>query len=193
MKVIKLIVGLGNISKSYINTRHNIGQKLIYKMSQKYGAELQLNERLNCYIGHISIKEKKIALACVNGYMNVCGSIVRRLSHMYRLKSEEILIVHDDIYLNCGCIKFKVFGGHGGHNGIRNIIKCLETEEFYRLRLGIGKPENESNSLAKYVLEDLYCIDKIIISDAIDISLLCIEKVIQNKYKRYIKNKKKLV
>lgn len=116
---IKLIVGLGNPGERYALTRHNAGAWFV--------------ERLR-------VLEKKCLLATPSTYMNESGQAVQALVHYYRLNPQEILIAHDEIDLPAGTVRLKEKGGHGGHNGLRDIIKHLNTEQFWRLRIGVGKP-----------------------------------------------------
>jgi PTH1 family peptidyl-tRNA hydrolase len=176
MQNIKLIVGLANINMLYTNTKHNMGQTLICKINQRLNCQLQLSERNNCYVGSINIKRKKILIACSNSYINNCGPIVERLCNFYKLKSQEILIVHDDINIQYGYIKIKKIGGYDGHNGIHNITKYLKTNNFCRLRLGVGNPKKEK-VISEYILSAPHFIDKIIVSDIINITVSSIELI----------------
>jgi len=144
---IKLIVGLGNPGERYALTRHNAGAWFIEQLLA--GDSLSLQSKLNA-----RVFKKKCLLAVSTTYMNESGQAVQALAHYYRLQPEEILIAHDEIDLPVNTIRLKEKGGHGGHNGLRDIIKHLGSEHFWRLRIGVGKPAHASQ-VHDYVLSPI--------------------------------------
>jgi len=151
--MMKLIVGLGNPWKKYEETRHNIGFVALEKFvvaeklwgfvyTEKYGAEL-----LEVVIGG-----EKILFVKPMTFMNMSGWPVAKLANFYKVVPENILIVHDEIDLIFGKIKSKVWWSHAGHNGLRDIIGKLGSRDFHRVRIGIGRSENEYMSVTDYVL-----------------------------------------
>ncbi|CDQ21779.1 peptidyl-tRNA hydrolase [Halobacillus karajensis] len=146
----KCIVGLGNPGKKYEDTRHNIGFRVIdelasrnhWSLSQKKFNGLFTMERLN---------GDKVVLLKPQTYMNLSGESLRPLMDFYDIEVGDVLVVYDDLDLPPGKIRLRKKGGHGGHNGIRNIIDQLGTKEFKRLRVGVGRPEG-SKTVIDHVL-----------------------------------------
>lgn len=146
----KLIIGLGNPTKEYQATRHNIGFDAITRMCDDYRIRLDSKEhRALCGKGYIG--GEKVILAQPQTYMNLSGESVRALVDYYKLTNEDIIVIYDDISLDVGQLRIRPKGSAGGHNGIKNIIAHLGTDEFMRIRVGVGeKPEKWD--LADYVL-----------------------------------------
>jgi PTH1 family peptidyl-tRNA hydrolase len=132
----KLIVGLGNPDKKYQNTRHNLGAIIIEKFISPN--KFQLKSKLNAQ----TFEDQKNIFAVPTEYMNNSGTTIHKISNFYKIPSENILIIHDDLDLPVGEYRLQFDRGAAGHNGIKSIIENLNTQEFYRLRIGIGKPQN---------------------------------------------------
>lgn len=147
----KLIVGLGNPGLSYENTRHNLGAKALKIFAKENKLKLTLNRSLKSRIAEIYFGGTKCLLAVPITFMNLSGEAVRLLVNFYKVPPEDLLVIHDDMDLELGTIRFKKQGSSGGHKGITSIIKALGAQDFNRLKLGIGK--NFSKQEAKdYVL-----------------------------------------
>lgn len=145
-----LIVGLGNPTLQYEGTRHNVGFDVIDLLADKYNITVETRKG-RAYIGKGMMEGKKVILAKPQTYMNLSGESVRSLVDYYKLDCEDIIVICDDINLDVGQLRVRKKGSAGGHNGIKNIIAQLRTEEFTRIRIGVGeKPENWD--LADYVL-----------------------------------------
>lgn len=146
----KLIVGLGNPTREYQATRHNIGFDAITRMCDDYRIRLDSKEhKAVCGKGYIG--GEKVILAQPQTYMNLSGESVREMADYYKLTNEDVIVICDDINLDVGQLRVRKKGSAGGHNGIKNIIAQLGTEEFMRIRVGVGaKPEKWD--LADYVL-----------------------------------------
>jgi PTH1 family peptidyl-tRNA hydrolase len=144
---IKLIVGLGNPGERYALTRHNAGAWFIERLLT--GDSLSLQSKL-----HARLLKKTCLLAIPTTYMNESGQAVQALAHYYRLQPQEILVAHDEIDLPAGTVRLKEKGGHGGHNGLRDIVKHLGSEQYWRLRIGVGKPAHASQ-VHDYVLSPI--------------------------------------
>lgn len=144
MSAIKLIVGLANPGERYALTRHNAGEWFVnlFIPSSAWKTENSL---------HARVAKKEVLFAIPTTYMNLSGQAVQALCHYYKIKPEEILVAHDEIDLPTGTIRLKQDGGHGGHNGLRDIIKHLGTQQFWRLRIGVGRPA-QSSQVEHYVL-----------------------------------------
>lgn len=150
--MIKLIVGLGNPGAEYAKTRHNAGAWLVKAFAAQYQVSLKRQKDIYGERGQVVLDNYRCSLCLPMTYMNLSGQAVVAFAHHYRLKPEQILVVHDELNLPVGAVKLKFSGGHGGHNGLRDIFAKLASQEFYRLRIGLGKPVNKHSDLADYVL-----------------------------------------
>ena len=148
---IQLIIGLGNPGKQYVDTRHNAGAWWVEKLANDANAILKLQAKFNAYIADTNINGQKIVLAIPTTYMNESGNAVQKIAKFYKINPENILIAHDELDLEPGVIRLKQGGGHGGHNGLRDIIPKLGSSDFVRLRVGIGHPGNKGQ-VSNYVL-----------------------------------------
>lgn len=146
----KLIVGLGNPTKEYENTRHNIGFMAIDALSEEYHIPVD-SLRHKALIGKGAIEGQKVILAKPVTYMNLSGEAVRAISDYYKIPPEDIIIIFDDTTLDVGRMRIRKKGSAGGHNGIKSIIAHLGTMEFPRIKIGIGA-KREGQDLADYVL-----------------------------------------
>lgn len=148
---IKMIVGLGNPGSEYEQTRHNAGFWFIDELAWQYKASLKEEKKFFGSVARISISGSDLWLLKPATFMNRSGQAVAALAQFYKIKPEEILVVHDELDIPCGRIKFKLGGGNGGHNGLKDIQARLGTPDFYRLRLGIDHP-GDRNLVVGYVL-----------------------------------------
>lgn len=146
----KLIVGLGNPTKEYENTRHNIGFMAIDALSEEYHIPVD-SLRHKALIGKGVMEGQKVILAKPVTYMNLSGEAVRAISDYYKIPPEDIIIIFDDTTLDVGRMRIRKKGSAGGHNGIKSIIAHLGTMEFPRIKIGIGA-KREGQDLADYVL-----------------------------------------
>lgn len=145
-----IIVGLGNPSDEYAGTRHNIGFDVITRISDDYNIPLDFKKH-KAICGKGYIEGQKVILAQPQTYMNLSGESVRQLVDYYKIDLDELIIIYDDISLDVGQLRVRPKGSAGGHNGIKSIISHLGTQEFQRIRVGVGdKPKGWD--LADYVL-----------------------------------------
>ena len=151
-QAIQLIVGLGNPGPKYEQTRHNVGFWFVDDLARQLGIGLRAEGKFQGETGKASLNGREIRLLKPTTYMNNSGQSVGSLAHFYRIPAEAILVVHDELDLPCGVARLKKGGGHGGHNGLRDIIAHLGTKEFRRLRIGIDHPRN-SREVVNYVLK----------------------------------------
>ena len=135
----KLIVGLGNIGKEYINTRHNVG----FMVVDNYVKEETWKEQFNGLITMLTIKGEKVLFLKPTTFMNASGIAVQKVVDYYDIALEDILIIHDDLDIPLGKYKLKTNSSSGGHNGIKSIISSLHSEDFARLKVGISKSDEE--------------------------------------------------
>ncbi len=148
----KLIVGLGNPGKKYENNRHNIGFKIIDNFSKEENISLSFSNKFNGEIYKGKISGNDVIIAKPFTFMNNSGIFVKKILDYYQIKKDDLLIIVDDKDLDLGVIKIKNKGSSGGQNGINNIIDNLSSNEFLRIKVGIGKPNNIL--IKDYVLQD---------------------------------------
>ncbi len=151
--MIKLIVGLGNPGQQYEKTRHNAGFLFLERLVSYYGSSWTQESKFQAWLASCHISSQKVMLIKPNTFMNHSGQSVGKLVHYYKLQSDEVLVVHDELDFIPGMVKLKKTGGHGGHNGLRDIIAHLGSKDFYRLRIGIGRP-SAGKAVADYVLSN---------------------------------------
>lgn len=137
-----LVVGLGNPGRNYHRTKHNCGFLVLDLIAEKY--RVKINKlKSKAAIAYCSIDDKNIILCKPQTFMNLSGESVGPLAAEYKIPPEHIIVVQDDIDLPSGKIRIKRGGSHGGHNGIRDIIRALDTGDFIRVKIGVGKPDIE--------------------------------------------------
>ncbi|MBA2709507.1 MAG: aminoacyl-tRNA hydrolase [Tatlockia sp.] len=164
---IKLIIGLRNPGSAYEQTRHNAGGWLVEALTQRHNASFKTEKKLHCEIANVDIGNHSCKTLLPLTFMNHSGLSVREVCQFYRINPDEIIVVHDDLDLAPGRIKIKTGGGHGGHNGIRDIIQQIGSSDFHRLRVGIGHPGHKDLVL-NFVLGKPSQEDRQLIYDAID-------------------------
>jgi peptidyl-tRNA hydrolase, PTH1 family len=148
---ILFIVGLGNPGKDYEDTRHNAGALFVEALARSAGASLKPERKFHGLHSKILLHRHEIHLLNPTTFMNRSGQAVAALAQFYKIAPEQILVAHDELDIPLGTARIKKGGGHGGHNGLRDIIAHLQTKEFYRLRLGIDHPGDKSQ-VVNYVL-----------------------------------------
>ena len=147
-----LIVGLGNPGEKYKNTRHNVGFDALDWFADKHSAHFKKTKNLSL-CSEIMVNSRKIILAKPTTYMNESGMAVQKLVKKYGLNDlEKMLIIHDELDLNPGSLKVKIGGGLAGHNGLKSIAQHMKSNDFGRLRIGIGRP-SQSQLGKNYVLK----------------------------------------
>ena len=167
-----LIVGLGNPGAKYEATRHNVGQMALDVLAGRLGARFS-RHRTNSRIadGRTAPGGPRLILAKSNGYMNTSGGPVSALARTFDVPVDRIVVLHDDLDLPFDTIKLKQGGGHGGHNGLRDIAKAMGSPEFLRVRIGIGRPPGQQDP-ADYVLRPFATSERdtlaVLIEDAAD-------------------------
>lgn len=173
---IKMIVGLGNIGAEYEHTRHNAGFWFVDELAWQMKAVFK-NEKK--FFGDVA-RVDDLWLLKPDTYMNLSGKSVSALAQFYKIQPEEILVVHDELDIPCGQIRFKLGGGNGGHNGLKDIQAKLGTPNFYRLRLGIGHP-GDRNLVVGFVLNKPPAAERQLIDDAIAKSLRATPDILAGK------------
>lgn len=161
----KLIVGLGNPGKEYENTRHNIGFQLLDYISNKQSISFN-QEKFNAKYTECIINGEKVIMIKPLSYMNLSGSVVAKFVSFYKIDVKDILVIQDDLDMSVGRVKIVTNSSSGGHNGIKDIERCLGTREYCRLKIGIAK--DKSIDTKDYVLGNFNDDDKKILNDVYD-------------------------
>ena len=150
--MISLIVGLGNPGDEYKKTRHNAGFLLLDELAHKYNVSFSYESKFKADLAKCLIEGRVVRLIKPQAYMNKSGFSVRACASYFEIPIDQILVVHDELDIAPGLVRLKFGGGHGGHNGLRDIIANMSTKDFYRLRIGIGHP-GDRNKVVNYVLK----------------------------------------
>lgn len=151
MTQLNIIVGLGNPEDKYERTLHNAGFWFVNAVARKYGGQFRYEKKFDAECCRVNIQGEEVWLVKPQSYMNLSGGPVRGVMDYYRLKPGGLLVAHDEIDLPPGTVRLKKGGGHGGHNGLRDVIKHCGAD-FMRLRLGVGHP-GEKTRVTGYVLK----------------------------------------
>jgi PTH1 family peptidyl-tRNA hydrolase len=151
--MIKLIVGLGNPGQQYEKTRHNAGFLFLDRLVSESNCGWIREPRFDGVLSEIGVAGGRVMLIKPSTFMNRSGQAVGKVSRYFKLAPEEVLVVHDELDFDVGVVKLKKDGGHAGHNGLRDIIAHLGSKEFYRLRVGIGRPP-AGKAVADFVLSN---------------------------------------
>lgn len=151
MSTVQLIVGLGNPGAEYEQTRHNAGFWFVDELARAAGCSLRTEARFHAEVGRCTLHGQDCRLQKPTTFMNRSGLSVAALAKFLRIPPAEILVVHDELDLPPGTVRLKRGGGHGGHNGLRDLIAHLGTQDFLRLRLGVGHP-GDRDKVVDYVL-----------------------------------------
>ncbi|EFT4034894.1 aminoacyl-tRNA hydrolase, partial [Salmonella enterica] len=172
---IKLIVGLANPGADYAATRHNAGAWYVDLLAERLRAPLREEPKFFGYTSRITLEGEDVRLLVPTTFMNLSGKAVGAMTSFYRIPPDEILVAHDELDLPPGVAKFKLGGGHGGHNGLKDIISKLgNNPNFHRLRVGIGHP-GDKNKVVGFVLGKPPVSEQKLIDMAIDEAARCTE------------------
>ncbi|MDZ7925317.1 MAG: aminoacyl-tRNA hydrolase [Marinagarivorans sp.] len=185
---VQLIVGLGNPGPQYQHTRHNAGEDFVTELCHKYGGNLVYTPKFFGLTARLDIANNDIRLLVPTTYMNLSGQAVGAVCQFYKIPAEAVLVAHDELDLPPGSAKLKVGGGHGGHNGLRDMISALgNNKDFARLRLGIGHPGN-AKQVADFVLTKAPQKEYQLTQDAIQNSLNVVQLIAAGEWDRAMKN-----
>lgn len=175
-----LVAGLGNPGPQYAGNRHNVGAMVVEALAGRLGARFS-RHRTTTMLAEARLRPggPKLVLARPLSYMNTSGGPVSSAAAYFGIPPERVIVVHDDLDLPFETIKLKADGGHGGQNGVRDIIKALDTPDFVRVRVGIGRPPGRQDA-ADYVLRDFAAAEKarvpFVLDDAIDAIELIVDQ-----------------
>ncbi len=165
MPVDLLVVGLGNPGAEYARTRHNVGAEVVELFARRHGAKLH-GSKDRARADDVRVDGKRVALAIPLTYMNDSGEAVARLARRYGVELDQIVIVHDELDLPPAVLRVKVGGGLAGHNGLRSIKQHLHSDDFVRVRIGVGKPPSKERG-ADHVLSRMSKRDR----EAMDVTI----------------------
>ena len=172
---IKLIVGLANPGAEYAATRHNAGAWFVDLLAERLRAPLREEAKFLGYTSRVTLGGEDVRLLVPTTFMNLSGKAVAAMASFFRINPDEILVAHDELDLPPGVAKFKLGGGHGGHNGLKDIISKLgNNPNFHRLRIGIGHP-GDKNKVVSFVLGKPPVSEQKLIDEAIDEAARCTE------------------
>ncbi len=166
---IKLIIGLGNPGEKYSKTRHNAGFWFIDALANRYSANFKSESKFSGEVAKATIEGQSVWLLKPMTFMNRSGLAAHQLASFYKIPARQILVAYDELDLPAGTVRFKTAGGHGGHNGLRDLHAQI-SKDYHRLRFGIGHP-GDRNKVADYVLSRPNQNDEIAIQCAIDKAL----------------------
>ena len=173
-----LIVGLGNPEEEYARTRHNMGFDVINKISEKYN--LKVNKtKFNSLYGMGTIGKEKVILVKPQTYMNLSGTAIRDFMKFYKILPENIIVIYDDLDIEPGIIKIRKKGGAGTHNGMKSVVQEVQTENFPRIRIGIGNPKYK-NDLLNFILTRIPDEEYKILEKAQENAVKAIEEILNN-------------
>lgn len=177
-----IFVGLGNPGKTYAKTRHNLGFMVLGELAAQQKWSFKEEKTIHAAVARGMLNGKKIHLVLPMVFMNISGQAVREYLHYYHLLTSQLVVVCDDIALEYGQIRFRTKGSAGGHNGLKSIISHLSTNEFMRLRMGIGDNRDEQ-SLADYVLDNFTAEESTVLAEFVKRGVRVLESLTTNDLK----------
>jgi PTH1 family peptidyl-tRNA hydrolase len=180
MSPIRLIVGLGNPGREYETTRHNAGFWWVDELAEQQKLTFRSEAKFHALMARGHLHTHEISLLKPQDFMNLSGRAVQALAQFYKILPEQILVVHDELDLQPGIARLKLGGGHGGHNGLKDIITQLGSRDFWRLRLGIGHP-GDRKEVVNYVLKAPGQAERALIIEAMQHALHVAPQVIEGK------------
>ncbi len=178
---IRLIAGLGNPGREYDATRHNAGFWWVDAVAAGKSASFKPEKKFHGLAARIIVNDREVWLLKPETFMNLSGRAVSALAGFYKIAPDEILVVHDELDLPPGTVRLKKGGGHGGHNGLKDIIAQLGTPDFWRLRLGIGHP-GDRDAVVNFVLNAPQRAERDLIDAAVDVSLAGVPQMLSGDF-----------
>ena len=172
-----LVVGLGNPTPQYDNTRHNVGFMAVDRFMQENGGSFNKN-KFDALYGECNIGKSRLLVVKPQTFMNLSGTAVQKISAFYKIPTDKIIIIFDDVSLDVGKTRIRRNGSHGGHNGMRNIIELMGTDNISRIKIGVGKKPRPDYDLADWVLSKFPDSDKENLDTAIKKSNSAVKEII---------------
>ncbi len=181
----KLLVGLGNPGNKYENTRHNVGFKILEKLLEQENGEWGNEARGNALVSRLKLGNEEIILALPQSYMNLSGEVVIELLRWFKLDISDLIVIHDELDLPFGTIQVKKGIGPAGHKGIKSIIEKVKSQDFIRVRVGIGESEKDMPSevfvLEKFAPEQIEKLEEVT-----DKAIEKIKLLVENGYEEFV-------
>lgn len=175
-----LVVGLGNPGKQYARTRHNVGEEVVGVLASRHGGSLK-SSRDSALVDDVRMGDQRVVLAFPTTFMNESGKAVRALVRRHGFAhgpvAERLIVVHDELDLPPGVVRVKVGGGLGGHNGLRSITADLGTQDYIRVRIGVGKPTNKEQG-ANHVLSKVPAAERQTLDVGVQMAADAVERIV---------------
>ena len=181
---IDLIVGLGNPGAEYEQTRHNAGFWFVEEIARLKGAHFRPEAKFSAQVCKVNLEGRDIWLLKPNTYMNLSGQAVQKLASFYKIPVENILVAHDEIDLDPGTTRLKSSGGHGGHNGLRDIIAHMG-KDFHRVRIGVGHPGSK-DQVVDFVLHRAGKDEQVAIDESMEDALRALPLLIDGSWEKAV-------
>ena len=183
-----LVVGLGNPGAEYAGTRHNVGVLVVEELAERAGGRFAKHRRANAQVAEERLQGHRAVLAKPSSYMNESGGPVKALLDFYKVPADRLVVVHDELDIPFAALRLKLGGGDNGHNGLRSIRRSTGSGEFYRVRVGIGRPPGRQDP-ADFVLKPWASAERkelpILVSDAADAVELLLHEGLERAQNRY--------
>jgi PTH1 family peptidyl-tRNA hydrolase len=171
-----LVIGLGNPGEEYARSRHNVGAEVVTELARRHGGHLK-KSRSRAMTTELTVDGRRLALAVPTTYVNLSGEAASALIRRYGItEPERVLVVHDELDLPPGVVRVKVGGGLAGHNGLRSIAQHLKTQDFLRIRIGVGKPPSKERG-ADHVLKRIPKRDRELLDVAVQVAADAVEMI----------------
>jgi PTH1 family peptidyl-tRNA hydrolase len=178
---IQLVVGLGNPGTKYAETRHNAGFWFLAALRSYYGLSFSADTKFKAEVARATFDERTVWFTAPTTFMNLSGQAVASIARFYKIPAEEILVIHDELDLPPGTVRFKEGGGCGGHNGLTDIAEKLGSKNFKRLRIGIGHP-GDGDQVIGYVLKRPTADEQKLIVESIDRARAQFDRILRGEY-----------
>lgn len=172
-----LVVGLGNPGQKYARSRHNVGEDVVIELARRHGDALKAG-RDSALVSEVRIDGRRVVLAFPTTFMNESGQAVSKLMRRYGFKSVDgLIVVQDELDLSPGTVRVKKGGGLGGHNGLRSVSAHMGTDDYVRVRIGVGKPQSKERG-AQHVLSKVPAAERELLDVAVNIAADAVEKIV---------------
>jgi PTH1 family peptidyl-tRNA hydrolase len=172
-----LIVGLGNPGKKYARTRHNVGTDAIELLAQRLSVSLKVG-RDRAQVAETRIGDHAVVLAVPTTWMNDSGEAVGPIARRYKIPAANVIVIHDELDLEPGAVKLKMGGGLAGHNGLKSISQHMGTNDYMRVRIGVGKPSTKEQG-ADHVLSSIPAAERKILDVAVETACDAVERIMK--------------
>jgi PTH1 family peptidyl-tRNA hydrolase len=179
-----LIVGLGNPGAKYLLTRHNIGFMALDRYFESAGGKPQWKDQHKSLVARVKIDQQDVIFAKPQTFMNLSGDAVRSIMDFYKIDLDHLLVVHDELDIGYGAIKVQRNRGPGGHNGLKSLNEKLATQDYARLKLGVGKPQDSRWDIANWVLSGFFADEIQVLPEFLDTAGDAIESFVLNGYQK---------